>query len=187
MEKSDWSHTPWLDRREKSRGIGREYCQLSTTTTYQAWSIAVHPWRCCRALAARSMAPTLERPSGPVSRVCERCVAKKVKCNLARPSCSRCLEERTACVYSRVKRKPGPSKGSGRGSRSENTRERRRSQVARAADQDDEGNVTHSPRSASAIAPASLHSLHGGTTSEESIGNPPFHVMDLALQQQQNL
>lgn len=45
------------------------------------------------------------------SRVCDRCISKKVKCNQVRPSCSRCLEDGLTCSYSSVKKKPGPSKG----------------------------------------------------------------------------
>ncbi|KIV77475.1 hypothetical protein PV11_09265 [Exophiala sideris] len=45
------------------------------------------------------------------TRVCDRCILKKVKCNMKRPSCSRCLDGNFPCVYSNSKRKPGPRKG----------------------------------------------------------------------------
>ncbi|KAL2065504.1 hypothetical protein VTL71DRAFT_3174 [Oculimacula yallundae] len=45
------------------------------------------------------------------ARVCEKCVIKKRKCNRQRPTCSRCLEDKVACVYTSAKRKPGPAKG----------------------------------------------------------------------------
>ncbi|KAL1984906.1 hypothetical protein VTN96DRAFT_8565 [Rasamsonia emersonii] len=55
-------------------------------------------------------------PSGrvPSSRVCDRCIWKKVKCDLQRPSCSRCREVGWPCVYSSTRRKPGPPLGSHR-------------------------------------------------------------------------
>ncbi|KAI1480720.1 hypothetical protein F4774DRAFT_69530 [Daldinia eschscholtzii] len=46
------------------------------------------------------------------SRVCDRCIRKKVKCDLRRPYCSRCLEASHSCTYSTQKRKPGPPRGS---------------------------------------------------------------------------
>ncbi|KAL5365924.1 hypothetical protein BJX96DRAFT_21296 [Aspergillus floccosus] len=46
------------------------------------------------------------------SRVCDRCIRKKVKCNQARPTCSRCSELGETCRYSLVRRKPGPLRGS---------------------------------------------------------------------------
>ncbi|KAI1802623.1 hypothetical protein F4811DRAFT_528793 [Daldinia bambusicola] len=46
------------------------------------------------------------------SRVCDRCIRKKVKCDLQRPQCSRCLEANHSCTYSTRKRKPGPPRGS---------------------------------------------------------------------------
>ncbi|KAL2855326.1 hypothetical protein BJY01DRAFT_204453 [Aspergillus pseudoustus] len=46
------------------------------------------------------------------SRVCDRCIRKKVKCNQARPTCSRCGELGETCTYSLVRRKPGPLRGS---------------------------------------------------------------------------
>ncbi|KAI2779266.1 hypothetical protein F4815DRAFT_474734 [Daldinia loculata] len=45
------------------------------------------------------------------SRVCDRCIKKKVKCDLRRPHCSRCLESGYSCTYSTRKRKPGPPRG----------------------------------------------------------------------------
>lgn len=50
-------------------------------------------------------------PQLRTSRVCDRCIKNKVKCGLQRPSCSRCVEGGTPCVYSSTKRKPGPVKG----------------------------------------------------------------------------
>ncbi|QIW96121.1 hypothetical protein AMS68_001639 [Peltaster fructicola] len=44
-------------------------------------------------------------------RVCDRCISKKVKCDLQRPRCSRCTETDSECIYSAVKRRPGPRKG----------------------------------------------------------------------------
>ncbi|KAH8802574.1 hypothetical protein F5884DRAFT_802360 [Xylogone sp. PMI_703] len=49
-----------------------------------------------------------------VTRVCNRCIVRKVKCDMRRPSCSRCLEASADCEYSRRRRKPGPPKGSRR-------------------------------------------------------------------------
>ncbi|KAE8378185.1 hypothetical protein BDV26DRAFT_197898 [Aspergillus bertholletiae] len=46
------------------------------------------------------------------SRVCDHCIRRKVKCDLKRPSCSRCLEAGHSCIYSSTRRKPGPTKGS---------------------------------------------------------------------------
>ncbi|KAL7655764.1 hypothetical protein ACMYSQ_004906 [Aspergillus niger] len=37
---------------------------------------------------------------------------KKIKCNLARPTCSRCSDLGKTCTYSLVKRRPGPPRGS---------------------------------------------------------------------------
>ncbi|KAH7409620.1 putative fungal-specific transcription factor [Cadophora sp. MPI-SDFR-AT-0126] len=39
---------------------------------------------------------------------------KKVKCNLRKPACSRCVQEDTPCVYSSTRRRPGPAKVSRR-------------------------------------------------------------------------
>ncbi|KAI1084697.1 hypothetical protein F5B20DRAFT_522871 [Whalleya microplaca] len=41
-------------------------------------------------------------------RVCDRCIQKKVKCDLQRPRCSRCSEAGYSCTYSKEKRRPGP-------------------------------------------------------------------------------
>ncbi|OJJ67816.1 hypothetical protein ASPBRDRAFT_68554 [Aspergillus brasiliensis CBS 101740] len=49
---------------------------------------------------------------GLSSRVCDRCIRKKVKCNQARPTCSRCGELGETCRYSLIRRKPGPLRGS---------------------------------------------------------------------------
>ncbi|KAI2616333.1 hypothetical protein GGR54DRAFT_610514 [Hypoxylon sp. NC1633] len=46
------------------------------------------------------------------SRVCDRCIRRKVKCDLQRPICSRCSEAGSSCTYSKAKRKPGPPRGS---------------------------------------------------------------------------
>ncbi|KAI1329391.1 hypothetical protein F5Y16DRAFT_366741 [Xylariaceae sp. FL0255] len=46
------------------------------------------------------------------NRVCDRCIRKKVKCDLQRPQCSRCLEASVSCTYSAERRKPGPPRGS---------------------------------------------------------------------------
>ncbi|KAI1370324.1 hypothetical protein F4677DRAFT_457932 [Hypoxylon crocopeplum] len=48
------------------------------------------------------------------SRVCDRCIKKKVKCDLQRPSCSRCSETDSPCIYSKERRKPGPQRGARR-------------------------------------------------------------------------
>ncbi|KIW02537.1 hypothetical protein, variant [Verruconis gallopava] len=60
--------------------------------------------------------PSLSRNEGkaPLTRVCERCIKKKVKCSQGRPACSRCQEAGLPCIYSATRRKPGPSKGSKR-------------------------------------------------------------------------
>ncbi|KAL3466172.1 hypothetical protein BJX64DRAFT_251006 [Aspergillus heterothallicus] len=50
------------------------------------------------------------------SRVCDRCIRKKVRCNQARPTCSRCSELGETCGYTFVRRKPGPLRGSHRAS-----------------------------------------------------------------------
>ncbi|KAI0542097.1 hypothetical protein GGR58DRAFT_497452 [Xylaria digitata] len=41
------------------------------------------------------------------NRVCDRCIRKKVKCDLQRPDCSRCLEAGSPCTYSAERKKPG--------------------------------------------------------------------------------
>ncbi|KAJ6788000.1 hypothetical protein PWT90_01112 [Aphanocladium album] len=56
---------------------------------------------------------TEERSTG-LSRVCDNCVRKKVKCNLERPTCSRCRERGEECRYSSKRRKPGPIRGARR-------------------------------------------------------------------------
>ncbi|KAI1754706.1 hypothetical protein F4782DRAFT_528068 [Xylaria castorea] len=48
------------------------------------------------------------------NRVCDRCIRKKVKCDLQRPGCSRCLEANSPCTYSAERKKPGPPRGSRR-------------------------------------------------------------------------
>ncbi|KAI0194833.1 hypothetical protein EV127DRAFT_200980 [Xylaria flabelliformis] len=48
------------------------------------------------------------------NRVCDRCIRKKVKCDLQRPGCSRCLEAGSLCTYSAERKKPGPPRGSRR-------------------------------------------------------------------------
>ncbi|KAI3317522.1 hypothetical protein HD806DRAFT_514861 [Xylariaceae sp. AK1471] len=48
------------------------------------------------------------------NRVCDRCIRKKVKCDLQRPHCSRCSEVGLPCTYSAERKKPGPSRGSRR-------------------------------------------------------------------------
>ncbi|KAI0161530.1 hypothetical protein GGR57DRAFT_361092 [Xylariaceae sp. FL1272] len=48
------------------------------------------------------------------NRVCDRCIRKKVKCDLQRPHCSRCLEAGLECMYSAERRRPGPPRGSKR-------------------------------------------------------------------------
>ncbi|GAW15342.1 hypothetical protein ANO14919_047510 [Xylariales sp. No.14919] len=48
------------------------------------------------------------------NRVCDRCIRKKVKCDLQRPDCSRCLEAGLPCTYSVERKKPGPPRGSRR-------------------------------------------------------------------------
>ncbi|KAI0445550.1 hypothetical protein F4803DRAFT_548066 [Xylaria telfairii] len=48
------------------------------------------------------------------NRVCDRCIRKKVKCDLQRPGCSRCLEAGLPCTYSVERKKPGPPRGSRR-------------------------------------------------------------------------
>ncbi|KAI1340071.1 hypothetical protein F5Y15DRAFT_63272 [Xylariaceae sp. FL0016] len=48
------------------------------------------------------------------SRVCDRCIRKKVKCDLQRPFCSRCSEAGLPCTYSTERRKPGPPRGARR-------------------------------------------------------------------------
>ncbi|KAI0453155.1 hypothetical protein F5B21DRAFT_304422 [Xylaria acuta] len=48
------------------------------------------------------------------NRVCDRCIRKKVKCDLQRPGCSRCLEAGLPCTYSAERKKPGPPRGSRR-------------------------------------------------------------------------
>ncbi|KAJ6034280.1 hypothetical protein N7499_001489 [Penicillium canescens] len=50
------------------------------------------------------------------SRVCDNCIRKKIKCDLKRPSCSRCLERGYTCTYSSTRRKPGPARGALQGS-----------------------------------------------------------------------
>ncbi|KAI0472423.1 hypothetical protein F4859DRAFT_104158 [Xylaria cf. heliscus] len=48
------------------------------------------------------------------NRVCDRCIRKKVKCDLQRSGCSRCLEAGSPCTYSVERKKPGPPRGSRR-------------------------------------------------------------------------
>ncbi|KAH9896315.1 hypothetical protein F4778DRAFT_745926 [Xylariomycetidae sp. FL2044] len=48
------------------------------------------------------------------SRVCDRCIRKKVKCDLQRPNCSRCSEAGYTCTYSTERRRPGPPRGTRR-------------------------------------------------------------------------
>ncbi|KAI1281842.1 hypothetical protein F5Y07DRAFT_353976 [Xylaria sp. FL0933] len=48
------------------------------------------------------------------NRVCDRCIRKKVKCDLQRPHCSRCSEAGLPCTYSAERKKPGPPRGSRR-------------------------------------------------------------------------
>ncbi|KAI1149186.1 hypothetical protein F4825DRAFT_431466 [Nemania diffusa] len=48
------------------------------------------------------------------NRVCDRCIRKKVKCDLQRPNCSRCSEADSPCTYSAERKKPGPQRGSRR-------------------------------------------------------------------------
>ncbi|KAI0113785.1 hypothetical protein GGR51DRAFT_25362 [Nemania sp. FL0031] len=48
------------------------------------------------------------------NRVCDRCIRKKVKCDLQRPNCSRCSEAGLPCTYSAERKKPGPQRGSRR-------------------------------------------------------------------------
>ncbi|KAI1311629.1 hypothetical protein F5Y03DRAFT_341762 [Xylaria venustula] len=48
------------------------------------------------------------------NRVCDRCIRKKVKCDLQRPYCSRCAEAGLPCTYSAERKKPGPPRGSRR-------------------------------------------------------------------------
>ncbi|KAI0909085.1 hypothetical protein F4823DRAFT_596111 [Ustulina deusta] len=48
------------------------------------------------------------------NRVCDRCIRKKVKCDLQRPYCSRCSEAGLPCTYSAERKKPGPPRGSRR-------------------------------------------------------------------------
>ncbi|KAI8960649.1 hypothetical protein F5Y11DRAFT_260832 [Daldinia sp. FL1419] len=59
------------------------------------------------------------------NRVCDRCIKKKVKCDLQRPHCSRCLEAGHSCTYSTQKRKPGPPRGSRPRTRNSSTSNRR--------------------------------------------------------------
>ncbi|KAG4283260.1 hypothetical protein FPRO06_09933 [Fusarium proliferatum] len=60
--------------------------------------------------------PSVPYSSQPAqsNRVCDRCIQKKVKCDLGYPSCSNCCDAGERCVYSRVRKRPGPSKGSRR-------------------------------------------------------------------------
>ncbi|KAJ9612108.1 hypothetical protein H2200_003705 [Cladophialophora chaetospira] len=48
------------------------------------------------------------------TQACDRCRTKKIKCNLRRPACSRCAEDSIACLYTFIRRKRGPAKGSRR-------------------------------------------------------------------------
>ncbi|KAH7160564.1 hypothetical protein B0J13DRAFT_494232 [Dactylonectria estremocensis] len=51
-------------------------------------------------------------PDGPLrTRVCDLCISKKVKCDMKRPACSRCLENGRTCVYSTLRKRPGPVRG----------------------------------------------------------------------------
>ncbi|PKK43361.1 hypothetical protein CI102_12213 [Trichoderma harzianum] len=53
-----------------------------------------------------------------ISRVCDRCIRKKIKCDTQRPTCSRCSEHGHTCVYSYTRRRPGPARGFRRSRRS---------------------------------------------------------------------
>lgn len=53
-------------------------------------------------------------PPAAKNRVCDRCIRKKVKCDLQRPNCSRCSEAGLPCTYSAERKKPGPPRGSRR-------------------------------------------------------------------------
>ncbi|KAI0502932.1 hypothetical protein F5B22DRAFT_631237 [Xylaria bambusicola] len=53
-------------------------------------------------------------PLSAKKRVCDRCIRKKVKCDLQRPCCSRCSEAGLPCTYSAERKKPGPPRGSRR-------------------------------------------------------------------------
>ncbi|EEU43343.1 uncharacterized protein NECHADRAFT_82536 [Fusarium vanettenii 77-13-4] len=48
------------------------------------------------------------------SRVCDRCIRQKIKCDLNQPRCSACEACGHACSYSRTRKKPGPIRGSSR-------------------------------------------------------------------------
>lgn len=51
-------------------------------------------------------------PDLVATRVCDRCIQRRVKCDRGRPSCSRCAETAWPCIYSVEKKRPGPAKGS---------------------------------------------------------------------------
>ncbi|KAI0407047.1 hypothetical protein F4802DRAFT_555452 [Xylaria palmicola] len=53
-------------------------------------------------------------PLSTKNRVCDRCIRKKVKCDLQRPDCSRCMESGLPCAYSAERKKPGPPRGARR-------------------------------------------------------------------------
>ncbi|KAH7070557.1 hypothetical protein BKA63DRAFT_518727 [Paraphoma chrysanthemicola] len=64
---------------------------------------------------AMNLADSDVQTQSPVRpRVCDTCIRKKVKCNQARPACSRCTERGENCVYSAKRRRPGPPPGSQR-------------------------------------------------------------------------
>ncbi|WAO91717.1 Zn(2)-C6 fungal-type domain-containing protein [Fusarium falciforme] len=48
------------------------------------------------------------------SRVCDRCIRQKIKCDLNQPCCSACDAYGHTCSYSRTRKKPGPIRGSSR-------------------------------------------------------------------------
>lgn len=63
------------------------------------------------AYAAASGTSILGLSQSIESRVCDNCIRRKIKCDLGRPSCSRCLESRRKCAYSNTRKRPGPEKG----------------------------------------------------------------------------
>ncbi|KAH8686340.1 hypothetical protein BGZ61DRAFT_589546 [Ilyonectria robusta] len=54
-----------------------------------------------------------DRPA-QLNRVCDRCILKKIKCDLTQPSCLNCSDAGEPCTYSHVRKRPGPTKGSRR-------------------------------------------------------------------------
>ncbi|KAH7145461.1 hypothetical protein B0J13DRAFT_553540 [Dactylonectria estremocensis] len=89
-------------------------------------------------------APSVPPSNQPaqLNRVCDRCIQKKIKCDLAHPSCSNCNDAGHGCTYSHVRKRPGPTKGSRRGGK-----------TARKGDQSPENDCTTGQSASETISP----------------------------------